>query len=270
MKSRCLAALAVALLAGPVSGCGGTPIKHPAPAPYVAPESARTPDGAKPVAAPALFAPRGSLLGIGARHISTRGLHLIEGFEGWSSCPYWDSYGGVWTRGYGETEGISGGSACISRAQGELKLRLLVEARYEWALRGLGVSLNQNQWDALCSFVWNLGAGIFQGTSVGADLRVRNWQGAASSMLQYVHAGGVVLAGLVTRRRAEVALFLAPVSKPASLRELYARRRALRRRLSHYGCRTRRAKHEHLGPKCARWFVEGAETNGLIHTRGGH
>ncbi|HEY4451010.1 MAG TPA: lysozyme [Solirubrobacteraceae bacterium] len=145
-------------------------------------------------------------------HISDRGVRLIAGFEGFSSAPYWDPYGRVWTRGFGETEGITSGSPHISYDEGLARLRSLVEARYEWALRALDVpSLNQNQWDALCSFAWNLGAGIFAGALRDALVR-HDWRGAAGIMLQYDHAGGVRLEGLTRRRRAEVDLFLTPVT----------------------------------------------------------
>jgi lysozyme len=207
------AAVAALLLVGCDGGHSGSspPVVSSQPATtYIPPESSVVPDGAKPEAPPVSLLP----LTVVAKHISAKGLHLIEGFEGWSSCPYWDPYGHVWTRGYGETEGIGSGSACISRARGEANLKRLVESRYEWALRALGVPLNPNQWDALCSFVWNLGAGIFQGTTVGSDLRGHRFGLAAGAMLAYVHAGGQVLSGLVTRRRAEVHLFLTPV-RPA-------------------------------------------------------
>jgi lysozyme len=141
-------------------------------------------------------------------HVSDAGLALIEQFEGFSSTPYFDRFGGVWTRGYGETEGISRSSPAISRAQGQANLRRLIEQRYEWAIRELGVGLfNQNQWDALCSFVWNLGAGIFTGR-LRALLQQRRWQEAGQLMLEYDHAGGQVLEGLARRRRLEVELFL--------------------------------------------------------------
>lgn len=140
-------------------------------------------------------------------HISDRGLGLIASFEGFSSSSYWDPYGRVWTRGFGETEGIGPNSPHLSRAEGEANLKRLVEDRYEWAIRGLGVELSQDQWDALCSFVWNLGAGIFTG-SLRAALQGRRWREAADLMLQYDHAGGQVLPGLQSRRRQEVALFL--------------------------------------------------------------
>lgn len=142
-------------------------------------------------------------------HISSRGLALIEGFEGFSSVPYWDGYGRVWTRGYGETEGIAADSPWISRAQAQANLRSRIERFYEPSIRALDVPFDANQWDALCSFAWNLGAGIFTG-GLRAALEHRNWPLAAQIMRQYVYAGGQVLQGLVNRREAEVRLFLTP------------------------------------------------------------
>jgi lysozyme len=201
---------------------------------------------------------------VGEKHISVRGLHLIEGFEGFGSCPYWDPYGRVWTRGYGETEGIGGNSPCVSRAQGENNLRYLVEARYEWALRGLGVSLNQNQWDALCSFVWNLGAGIFTG-GLRADLQSRQFYAASRIMLQYDHAGGQVLEGLRRRRQEEMALFLTPIAEPSKRKHsrayLLHTRAALRADLTRRHCRVKpygRGKYHGL---CKHWKALGNQIN---------
>lgn len=142
-------------------------------------------------------------------HISAAGLALIEEFEGFSSRPYWDPFGRVWTRGYGETEGITQHSRPISRGEGQARLQHLVEQRYEPAIRDLAVGFNQNQWDALCSFAWNLGAGIFTGRLRGL-LQAANWQAAAEVMLSYDHAGGQLLPGLARRRRLEMDLFLRP------------------------------------------------------------
>jgi|ERR1019366_1635593 lysozyme len=146
--------------------------------------------------------------------ISNKGINLIANFEGFSSCPYWDSYGSVWTRGYGEAGGrISGNSPCITRQQGQENLRSLVNNDYGRAVNDLGVTLNQNQFDALCSFTYNLGAGSMQ-WNVGRSLREKKYNQAAEEMLQYDRAGGVILAGLVTRRRAEVNLFRTPAGPP--------------------------------------------------------
>lgn len=140
-------------------------------------------------------------------HISENGLHLIEQFEGFSAAPYWDPYGRVWTRGYGETEGIGPNSPRLTRKAGEQRLRALVEARYEPYIRAIGVELNQNQFDALCSFAWNLGAGIFTGPLRQA-LEQHRWHDAAQQMLAYDHAGGQILPGLQRRRAIEATLFM--------------------------------------------------------------
>jgi GH24 family phage-related lysozyme (muramidase) len=283
--SRRLAALCAALLAAVlIAACGSPPAKtitKTVPQPVTTEpqkpgelplETSRTPEGAKQAAPPVGIALAASL----QKHISASGLLLIERFEGFGSCPYWDPYGHVSTRGFGETDfGGNFGGRCISVRQGTTNLRVSLENNYEWALRRLGVSLNQYQWNALCSFVWNLGAGIFTGTSVGSYLRARNWGAAASSMLQYVHAGGQVLAGLVTRRRAEVQLFLTPehaapvpVVTTATLVHIRAE---LRANLTRHRCRVApyhgRGRYHRI---CAHWLHYGSHVNSQLRARGVH
>jgi lysozyme len=250
-----------------IVGCGpNSSGPHPATtrAPvvtYLPPQSSVTPEGAKPEGPPFAL----PLVTLPVMHIDAAGVRLIGGFEGFGSCPYWDPYGRVWTRGFGETEGITAGSACISRSTGEARLRYLVESRYEWAIRALGVRFTQHEWDALCSFAWNLGAGIFQG-SLRYDLQHRAFYSAASVMLLYDHAGGVVLEGLRTRRQAEVRLFLTPEPKPApakpSWRQLEHARAQLRADLTKHRCRVApyhgRGRYHSL---CVRWLHEGAVVN---------
>jgi len=230
---------------------------------FTPPQSAARPDGYTPAAPPLTLAGR-------SIHISTRGLRLIESFEGFGSCPYFDAYGRVWTRGYGETEGIHRSSPCISRSTGEVRLRGLVEARYQWAVRGLGVSFNQNQIDALDSFVWNLGAGIFTG-SLRRSIQAHN----PYPLLAYDHAGGVVLSGLARRRREEVALFLlrSPAPAPPTQQQLkrrlwadYRKRDALRVLLTRHSCRPPlHARPGRYHTVCGRWLREGAEVNRAIN-----
>jgi len=150
-------------------------------------------------------------------HISQPGLTLIEGFEGFRSKPYWDEYGRVWTRGFGETEGIHQNSRPISLVEGQANLKARIERFYEPSINALGLPLNQDQFDAICSFTWNLGVGVLgAGYDFGRLLRARDWIAAANAILEYDRAGGVVLGGLRTRREAERRLFLsAAVPKPA-------------------------------------------------------
>ena len=165
-------------------------------------------------------------------HVSETGLRMVEAFEGFRSRPYRDAVG-VWTIGYGETKNIGPGTPPISQAQAEKLLRSRIARDYEPSVNNLHVPLNQNQFDALVSFVYNLGPGVLSPSStMGARLRSHNYSGAADAFVLYTHAGGRVLLGLVNRRRAERALFLKPggaVSRLVKWRaELKHRRAQLR------------------------------------------
>lgn len=261
-----------------LAGCGasqnGSTRASATPQPSHAPlQSARTPEGARGADRShyVLGTPPLTLTG-GEIHIDAAGLALIERFEEVYKavyCPYWDPYGGVWTRGFGETDwGGDFGGVCITHAQAEANLHYLMEADYQYAVRDLGVSFNHHQVDALDSFVWNLGAGIFTGS-----LRYAIQHYDPYPMLAYDMAGGQVLPGLVERRHAEVALFLEPEGEsPAARRarleaELAAHERVLvglrsrivvlRRVLRVDGCDYRLEHHEHRGLRCVRWRDEG-------------
>ena len=230
-------------------------ILSPTPGAYRPPESARTPDGAAPARAPLT-----STLTPSSIRIDTAGLHLIESFEGYSRCAYWDSYGGVWTAGFGQTRGVYGGFCFADRAAAEANLRGSVESEYQWAVRALGVT-GQHHVDALDSFAYNLGAGIFTG-QLRSDLEHGAYYAASRIMLQYDHAGGVVLAGLRTRRELEVRVLL---SEPHA-RLTKAQRAALERQivllridLNEHGCRTAphgRGRYHRL---CAYWAAQGRD-----------
>lgn len=146
--------------------------------------------------------------------LSKAGAQIIESFEGFRSRPYQDAVG-VWTIGFGSTRGVGPNTPPISRAQARARLMREVDARYGAAINALGLPLDQNQFDALTSFVYNVGpGGVASTTKVGRALRDRNWKAAADAMLAWDKAGGRRLAGLTRRRRAERALFLRPARDP--------------------------------------------------------
>lgn len=278
-----LAAIALCAL----TGCGGAHSAHspgasrhlsPAIAPpqipvgaiKIPPESARTPEGATPGPVPKALS-----LAPGEKTIDDVGLHLIESFEGYSRCAYWDPYGRVWTAGYGQTRGITGGFCFSSQLAAQNNLAGSVRGEYEWAVHGLGPKVNrdQNAVDGLDSFAYNLGAGIFTG-ALRSLLVAGDFNAACRIMESYDHAGGVVLPGLRTRRLEECAVIKRPAPKPASTKDLLARRRTLRRVLLTYGCIRRREANRvnpeviRVGPRCARWFRKGASVNKQLHARG--
>lgn len=141
-------------------------------------------------------------------HISAAGVTFIKQFEGFSGKPY-DDGTGVWTIGYGHIEGITPRSPHISEPQAAEMLMHDLNNKYAPPVAALQLPLNQNQFDALVSFVYNLGPGVLQSSSsVGSKLRMHDYHGAAEAMLAYDHAGGQRLPGLTRRRQAERALFL--------------------------------------------------------------
>jgi lysozyme len=154
--------------------------------------------------------------------ISEKGAQLIADFEGFRAHPYRDAVG-VWTIGYGSTKGVGPNTNPVTRTQALKRMMDEVDATYGAAVDKLNtsarLSLNQNQFDALTSFVYNVGpGGIGPDTTVGKRLRAHDFDGAADALLMWNKAGGRVLAGLTRRRSAERALFL---SKPTEGLEGY-------------------------------------------------
>lgn len=146
--------------------------------------------------------------------ISVNGLHEIEFSEGWSSGPYFDTIGKVWTAYFGETKNIGPGSPRISRAAGEAKLKIRFKNDYAWALHPFEhlTGFTQNMYDALASFIWNCGVGaVAASTTVGRLLRAKKWDQAANAMLAWCKAQGQRIESLYKRRARERKLFLTKV-----------------------------------------------------------
>ena len=136
---------------------------------------------------------------------SPKGIALIKEFEGLRLkaylCP-----GGVWTIGYGHTAGVKPGMV-ISEAQAEeyLKADLISFERY---LNGLGLALNQNQFDALISFIYNVGTGNFSNSTLLRKVRANPQDNSImDEFLRWVYSKGRVLSGLQRRRLAEMKLY---------------------------------------------------------------
>ena len=143
--------------------------------------------------------------------ISQKGINLIKEFEGCRLTAYQDSVG-VWTIGYGTTSAdkhITGTNIYkglqISQATAEEWLRRSVNKKYGPNVDKFDYIYHwsQNEFDALCSFAYNIGS-INELVSNGNLAKSK----IPSVMKLYVHAGGVVLDGLVRRRNAEADLFL--------------------------------------------------------------
>ena len=156
--------------------------------------------------------------------VSTSAVNMVARFEGGQSRdgkfrPYADPVG-VWTIGYGHTTGVVKLLKSRTPAWGEMKARRVLKRQlndeYAPYVARLGLPLNQNRFDALVSFVYNLGPGsIGRDTGIGRELRARHWRKAADEMLKWNKAGGRELDGLIVRRGAERKLFLTNPKKKA-------------------------------------------------------
>ncbi|WP_074181130.1 lysozyme [Serratia marcescens] len=138
--------------------------------------------------------------------ISEHGLNLIKSFEGLRLQAYPCS-AGIWTVGYGHTAGVRPGDI-IDEVQAEAFLREDIADIENTINRLVTVSLKQNQFDALVSFVFNLGSVNFRSSKLLGKLNAGDHAGAADELLRWVHAGGKRLPGLVRRREVERHLFV--------------------------------------------------------------
>lgn len=147
--------------------------------------------------------------------ISQRGLDMIKGFEGFEFTAY-KCPAGVWTIGYGHTNGVKKGDI-INRMEAEAFLVEDVRDAEVTVNDEVKVNLNQNQYDSLVSFVFNIGGKNFCTSTMLRKLNVRRYRGAAAEFDRWIYAGAdkKALNGLKRRRKMEKNLFLSsrPVLK---------------------------------------------------------
>ncbi len=134
-------------------------------------------------------------------------LDLIRESEGLRLTAYMPTPNDVWTIGYGHTKTAKPGMV-ITLTGAEMLLRHDLEWVEDAVNRYVKVPLSQNQYDALCSFVYNLGGTNFSGSTLLKKLNLKDYAGAADELLRWNKQKGITLAGLTKRRRLERALFL--------------------------------------------------------------
>lgn len=144
-------------------------------------------------------------------HVSPSSIDLICDFEGKRLMAYDDGVG-VWSIGFGTTIYPNGikvkkGDTC-TEAQAKAYMAHDLK-RFELAVNNaVNVSLNQNQFDALVSLAYNIGATAFSQSTLVKKLNADDRYGAAQQFDMWVNAGGKRMQGLVNRRAKEKALFL--------------------------------------------------------------
>jgi lysozyme len=143
---------------------------------------------------------------------SALGLELIASHEGFVRTVYQDITGAD-TIGYGHL--LKPGEAFPNGVTPDEALVLLAQdvgVAEGWVSKVVKVALAQNQFDALVSFVFNLGGYSLEASTLLYLLNASNYVGAAKQFLRWCHARVrgqyVVVAGLYERRLDEACLFL--------------------------------------------------------------
>lgn len=139
-------------------------------------------------------------------------IDLIKKFEGFRSEAYQDSVG-VWTVGYGSTMWPDGNKVQpgqkMTIQEAEAVMTWELERKGKVILSGLPTTIiNQNQYDALLSFAYNLGVGALLKSTLFKKLKLNpNDETIRAEFMRWVNAGGKPLKGLITRRKAEADLY---------------------------------------------------------------
>lgn len=139
------------------------------------------------------------------RTINAAGLALVREYEGLRLEAYQDS-SGIWTIGYGHTQGVRAGDS-ISASQAEQLLETdLLEAERAVAAH-IKVLLTDNQFSALVSFVFNEGEGAFVKSTLLKKLNQSGYALVPACLKSWIFDNGRVVPGLVKRRAAEAVLW---------------------------------------------------------------
>lgn len=137
---------------------------------------------------------------------SQRGLEFIAELEGCKLeaylCP-----AKVWTIGVGHTKGVKEGDK-ITKEQAISLLKKDVNIAEKTINKFVLIQLNQNQFDALVSFVFNVGAKAFKHSTLLKFLNANHIPLAAGQFDRWNKVKGKVCKGLINRRKKEKELFL--------------------------------------------------------------
>ena len=164
--------------------------------------------------------------------VSKAGEDLMHFFEGYRNKPYRCS-AAIWTVGWGHAmyadqlalpnvrkEGYTGlirsdyqlkeGDARVWSKDELVELFKVDIDTFERGVLRLSPNLasHQSKFDSVVSFAYNAGLGNYQRSTIRMKVNRGDWEGAAEACMSWTKAGGKEVAGLVKRRKAEVALFL--------------------------------------------------------------
>lgn len=148
------------------------------------------------------------------KHISERGLRLIQSFEGLRLEAY-QCEAGKWTIGWGHTgPDVKPGMKINQLKADELFMNDVIRKGENVVNRLPNVdSLTQNQFDALCSLAFNAGAALAPQNSIWRCMKIKDWKGVSYMIPKWRYVTDPetkekkVSLGLVNRRLRERELF---------------------------------------------------------------
>lgn len=144
--------------------------------------------------------------------IDRDGLEFIKALEGYSATAYKDG-AGVWTIGYGHTEGVTAQSPILTRDQAEQVLIADIEDFEEEIMKAVTVELTANEFVALLAFLFNIGLTRFLKSTLLEKLNSGDKLGVSKEFMRWVYITDpktgkkIVSEGLKNRRRKESDLF---------------------------------------------------------------
>lgn len=137
----------------------------------------------------------------------TQNKQTIKDHEGLRLTAYKDG-GGVWTIGYGHTGADVREGLTIPLSEAERLLTRDLKTAEGHVNGAVQVKLTQNQFDALVSFVYNVGGEAFRTSTMLRLLNAGDYVGAANQFPRWNKDNGKVVQGLINRRAKERDLFL--------------------------------------------------------------
>lgn len=140
------------------------------------------------------------------RFTNQKGIELIKTLEGFRAEPYFCS-GGYLTIGYGHKLLPSDRFNCITKEKAQKILEKDLLRTERAVLKQINAELSDDQFSALVSFTFNVGAAALQRSSLRQKINYGLYKEASKEFLKWIYAGGKKITGLVRRRKLESQLF---------------------------------------------------------------
>jgi lysozyme len=140
---------------------------------------------------------------------SQNGIAVLKYFEACSLSAYPDpaTGGAPWTIGWGHTGKEVVPGLVWTQAKADAQLLDDLSSREMAVSCAVTTKINQGQFDALVDFVYNLGMGNFEGSTLLRLINAGDMDGAIAQFARWNRAAGKPMRGLTRRRAAEAALF---------------------------------------------------------------